>query len=407
MTAGRMVIVGGGGAGDSAAFGLRDEGFDGEIVVISADADRPYDRPYLSKEFLRGEIDVPKVFLREEGAYAQGRIELRLGQRVTGGSLSDRRLTLGGGGELAYDTLLLATGGTPRWLPEIPRVGNVFTLRSLADGRRLRDALQGSARVLLIGAGFIGAEVAASARALGKEVLLVEAAPVPLGRALGADVGKVYASIHTDHGVAVRSDTTVTEWHLAGDRVAAVTLSDGSREEADLVVLGAGIEPNLEVAAALGLPTEGGGVVVDEGLRATEGVYVAGDIAYHRHPVLGRQIRVEHWEVAKGHGAGVARAVARGHGPYETLPYFWSDQYDVSLEYRGQASGEHELVWRGDREALKFSVFYLREGLVDAVLSMNDGTTNEAAEALIQKRVRVAAAALADPGSDLAALAAG
>jgi 3-phenylpropionate/trans-cinnamate dioxygenase ferredoxin reductase subunit len=407
MTAGRMVIVGGGSAGDSAAFGLRDEGFDGEIVVISADADRPYDRPYLSKEFLRGEIDVPKVFLREEGAYAQGRIELRLGQRVTGGSLSDRRLTLGGGGELAYDTLLLATGGSPRWLPEVPRVGNVFTLRSLADGRRLRDALQGSARVLLIGAGFIGAEVAASARALGKEVLLVEAAPVPLGRALGADVGKVYASIHTDHGVAVRSDTTVTEWHLAGDRVAAVTLSDGSREEADLVVLGAGIEPNLEVAAALGLPTEGGGVVVDEGLRATEGVYVAGDIAYHRHPVLGRQIRVEHWEVAKAQGAGVARAVARGHGPYETLPYFWSDQYDVSLEYRGQASGEHELVWRGDREALKFSVFYLREALVDAVLSMNDGATNEAAEALIQKRVRVAAAALADPGSDLAALAAG
>jgi len=399
-----MVIVGGGGAGDSAAFGLRDEGFDGEIVVISADPDRPYDRPYLSKEFLRGEVDVPKVYLREEGAYAQGRIELRLGQRVSGGSLADRRLTLSGGGELAYDTLLLATGGTPRWLPGVPRVGNVFTLRSLADGRRLRDALQGSTRVLLVGAGFIGAEVAASARALGKEVLLVEAAPVPLGRALGAEVGKVYASIHSDHGVAVRSDTTVTEWHLAGDRVVAVNLSDGSREEADLVVLGTGIEPNLEVAAALGLPTEAGGVVVDEGLRAADGVYVAGDIAYHRHPVLGRQIRVEHWEVAKGHGAGVARAVAAGHGPYATLPYFWSDQYDVSLEYRGQASGEHELAWRGDREALKFSVFYLREGLVDAVLSMNDGATNETAEALIQKRVKVAAAALADPGTDLSAL---
>ncbi len=404
MTAERMVIVGGGGAGDSAAFGLRDEGFDGEIVVISADPDRPYDRPYLSKEFLRGEVDVPKVYLREEGAYAQGRIELRLGQRVSGGSLADRRLTLSGGGELAYDTLLLATGGTPRWLPGVPRVGNVFTLRSLADGRRLRDALQGSTRVLLVGAGFIGAEVAASARALGKEVLLVEAAPVPLGRALGAEVGKVYASIHSDHGVAVRCDTTVTEWHLAGDRVVAVNLSDGSREEADLVVLGTGIEPNLEVAAALGLPTEAGGVVVDEGLRAADGVYVAGDIAYHRHPVLGRQIRVEHWEVAKGHGAGVARAVAAGHGPYATLPYFWSDQYDVSLEYRGQASGEHELAWRGDREALKFSVFYLREGLVDAVLSMNDGATNETAEALIQKRVKVAAAALADPGTDLSAL---
>jgi 3-phenylpropionate/trans-cinnamate dioxygenase ferredoxin reductase subunit len=405
MTAGRVVIVGDGGAGDSAAFALREQGFDGGIMVIGADRDRAYDRPYLSKEFLRGEIDVPKVFLREESAYEQARIELRLGQRVTGGSLSERRLTLGSGAEIDYDTLVLATGGTPRRPPGVPRAGNVFTLRSLADARQLRDALQGSSRVLLIGAGFIGAEVAASARSLGKEVLLVEAAPVPLARALGAEVGKVYASIHTGHGVAVRTGTTVTDWHVEGDRVAGVTLSDGAREEADLVVLGAGIDPNLEVATALGLPTGGGGVVADAGLRAASGVYVAGDIAYHRHPVLGRQIRVEHWEVAKGHGVGVAESVANGHAPYDTLPYFWSDQYDVSLEYRGQASGEHELVWRGDREARQFTVFYLQNGLVDAVLSMNDGATNQAAEVLIQKRARVAPAALADAGSDLAALA--
>ena len=405
MAAGRMVIVGGGGAGDTAAFNLREEGFDGEIVVISADPDRAYDRPYLSKEFLRGEIDVPKVYLHEEADYARARIDLRPGLRVTAGSARDRRLELGDGSEIAYETLLLATGGSPRWLPEVPHASNVFTLRSLADGRALRDALRGSARVLLIGAGFIGAEVAASARTLGKEVVLVEAAPVPLARALGEEVGQVYASIHSSHGVDVRTATKVADWHQAGDRVSAVTLDDGSRQEADVVVLGTGIEPNLEVARALGLATEAGGVVVDGGLRAAPGIYVAGDIAYHAHPVLERAVRVEHWEVAKGHGAGVARSVAGGHQPYTSLPYFWSDQYDVSLEYRGQASGEHEQVWRGDRAGLKFSVFYLREGFVDAVLSMNDGPTNEAAEALIQKRVRVNPDALADPGTDIGTLA--
>jgi NADPH-dependent 2,4-dienoyl-CoA reductase/sulfur reductase-like enzyme len=184
-----------------------------------------------------------------------------------------------------------------------------------------------------------------------------------------------------------------------------VTLSDGSREEVDLVLLGVGIDPNLQIPIALGLPTEAGGVAVDGGLRAAEGVYCAGDIAFHRHPILGRAIRVEHWEVAKGHGGGVAGSVAREHTPYSTLPYFWSDQYDVSLEYRGNASGMDEQVWRGDRDALSFSVFYLRDGLVDAVLSVNDASANEAGGALIQSRRRVDAAALADPAVDLVQLA--
>jgi 3-phenylpropionate/trans-cinnamate dioxygenase ferredoxin reductase subunit len=281
----------------------------------------------------------------------------------------------------------------------------VFTLRSLRDSQAIRDALQVSARVLLIGAGFIGAEVGASARSQGKDVLMVEAAPVPLSRALGEEVGQVYASIHRSRGVAVRTGTTVKEWHSNGERVVGVTLSDGSREEVDLVLLGVGIDPNLQIPIALGLPTEAGGVVVDGGLRAAEGVYCAGDIAFHRHPILGRAIRVEHWEVAKGQGGGVAGSVAREHAPYSTLPYFWSDQYDVSLEYRGNASGMDEQVWRGDRDALSFSVFYLRDGLVDAVLSVNDASTNEAGGALIQSRLRIDAAALADPAVDLAPLA--
>jgi 3-phenylpropionate/trans-cinnamate dioxygenase ferredoxin reductase subunit len=404
MTSERVVIVGGGGAGDAAAFGLRKNGFDGEIVILSGDMDRPYDRPYLSKEYLRGEIELSKVYLHEEDAYSQNRIELHLGQRVTGGTLAGRRLTLASGTEIGFDTLILATGGSPRWLPGAPHAANVFTLRSLRDGQALRDALRGSERVLLIGAGFIGAEVGASARSQGKEVLMVEAAPVPLARALGEEVGQVYASIHRDRGVAVRTGTTVMEWRSSGDRVEGVTLSDGSHEEVDLVLLGVGIDPNLEIPNALGLPSEAGGVVVDEGLRAAEGVYCGGDIALHRHPVLGRAIRVEHWEVAKGQGRGIASSVAREHAPYSTLPYFWSDQYDVSLEYRGNASGMDELVWRGDRDALSFSVFYIRDGLVDAVLSVNDAVTNKAAAALIRSRRRVDPAALANPATDLAQL---
>ena len=404
MTVKRVAIVGGGGGGDAAAFALRKRGFEGEIVILSADQDRPYDRPYLSKEFLRGEVELPKVFLHEEADYPKERIELRLRQRVVGGSLSGRTLALEGGGELPFDILVLSTGGTPRRLPDAPVAYNVLTLRSLRDSQAVRDALQRGTRLLLVGAGFIGAEVGASARLLGKDVLMVESAPVPLARALGTEVGEIYASIHRSKGVDVRTGTLVQEWHTYGGRVVGATLSDGRREEVDVVLVAIGIEPNLEVPKALGLPIEGGGVRVDEGLRAGEAVYCAGDIALHQHPVLGRAIRVEHWEVAKNQGRGVAAAITGGHAPYTRLPYFWSDQYDVGLEYRGHASGEDRAVWRGDRDALKFSVFYIREGHINAVLSMNDKKTNEIGGKLIESRRQVDEAALADSGIDIAEL---
>jgi 3-phenylpropionate/trans-cinnamate dioxygenase ferredoxin reductase subunit len=404
MAANRVVIVGGGGTGDYAAFALRKRGFEGEIVILSSDHDRPYDRPYLSKEFLRGEIEAPKVFLHEDSDYVRERIDLRLEQRVTGGTLRERRLALDGGGEIDFDVLVLGLGGTPRRLPGIPLVDNVRTLRSLQDSDALRDAIAGSRRLLLIGAGFIGAEVAASARKLGKDVLLVEAAPVPLERALGRDVGQIYARIHTDHGVDLRTDTKAETWHTSGDRVTGVTLSDGRHEEVDLALVAVGIEPNVELPQALGLHVEQGGVRVDEALRAADGVYVGGDVALHQHPVLGRSIRVEHWEVAKNHGRGIAASIAAGDAPYTKLPYFWSDQYDVSLEYRGQASGQDTEVWRGDPQGLKFSVFYLRDGRVEGVLSMNDSKTNEIGGKLIESRQRFDASALESPGSDLAVL---
>src|SRR3989454_3774783 len=396
----RAVIVGGGGTGDAAAFALRKRGFDGEIVIVSADKDRPYDRPYLSKEFLRGEIEVPKVFLHDEADYAKERIELRLDQRVIGGSLGERRLTVSSGTDVDYEVLVLGLGGTPRRPPDIPAAQNVLTLRSLRDSQHLREALGGASRVVLIGAGFIGAEVAASARKLGNEVLIVEALPVPLQRALGREVGEIYARIHRDRGVDVRTGSKVDRWHTEGDRVTGISISDGTQEEVDLVLVAVGIDPNLDLPKALGLAIEGGGVRVDEGLRAAENVYVGGDIALHHHPVLRRSIRVEHWEVAKGQGRGIAASIAGGHAPYSKLPYFWSDQYDVSLEYRGHASGDDTAVWRGDREALTFSVFYLREGIVQGVPSMNDANTNELGGKLIEspRPVQPSAPPPAGPG---------
>jgi 3-phenylpropionate/trans-cinnamate dioxygenase ferredoxin reductase component len=400
----RVVIVGGGGVGDAAAFALRKKGFDGMVTMISADHDRPYDRPYLSKEFLRGEVELPKVFLHEESEYAKQGIELQLNRKVTGGSLNGGKLAVDGGGEVEFDALILGLGGTPHRLADVPRAENVLMLRSLRDSKALRQAIQGASRLLLIGAGFIGAEVGASARQMGKEVLMIEAAPVPLMRALGAEVGAIYATIHRAKGVDVRTDTKVAHWHVDGRRVVGVTLSDGRREEADLVLEAVGIDPNLDLPKALGLPIEGGGVRVDEALRAAEGVYCGGDIALHPHPVLGRAIRVEHWEVAKNQGRGIAANIAGGDTPYTKLPYFWSDQYDVNLEYRGHASGDDRTVWRGDRDGLSFSVFYLRNGLIDAVLSMNDSKTNELGGKLIEARRPVSEPALASTKVDLSEL---
>jgi 3-phenylpropionate/trans-cinnamate dioxygenase ferredoxin reductase component len=401
MAVKRVVIVGGGGTGDAAAFALRKRGFDGQVMIISADHDRPYDRPYLSKEFLRGEVQQPKVFLHDEAEYATQGIDLQLNRRVTDGSLSERKLALEGGEMVAFDTLVLGLGGTPRRLPDVPQAENVLTLRSLRDSQAIRQALERTSRLLLIGAGFIGAEVAASARQLGKEVLMIEAAPVPLSRALGSEVGEIYAAIHRSKGVDVRTGTTVQGWHTDGNRVVGVTLSDGHREEVDLVLEAVGIDPNLDLPKALGLTIEGGGVRLDAALRAAEGVYCGGDIAFHPHPVLGRPIRVEHWEVAKNQGRGIAADIVGGDVPYTKLPYFWSDQYDVNLEYRGHASGEDRAVWRGNRAGLTFSVFYLRDGLVDAVLSMNDSKTNEVGGKLIESRKPVSESALGDIGVDL------
>jgi len=401
MSQRRVVIVGAGAAGDGAAEALRKAGFDGPVALLGRDRHPAYHRPYLSKQFLRGELPIDRVQLRKPDDYEKLGIEW-LGERtVTAANRGDSTVTLDDGRSLPFDVLVLATGGHPRWLDGVPRLSNVFALRSLDDGVALKQALDQARRPLIVGAGFIGAEVAASARMMGKEPIVVELAPVPLVRALGEDMGRVYARIHRDHGVDLRLSTAVSEWIADGDRVAAVRLGDGAREDVDLVLIAVGIEPEVSLARDLELPMAAAGVAVDETLRAGEDVYCAGDIAAHRHPVFDRHLRVEHWQVARKQGQAIGQAIAAGATPYRELPWFWSDQYDVNLQYLGNAAAFDQTVWRGDREGERFSVFYLQEGRVQAVLAVNEPRTIRFSRDLISGQAVVVPEALADEGSDL------
>jgi 3-phenylpropionate/trans-cinnamate dioxygenase ferredoxin reductase component len=401
----RVVIVGAGAAGDGAAEALRKAGFDGPVVLVGRDRHPAYHRPYLSKQFLRGELPLDRVAIRRPDDYEKLGIEW-LGERTAvGASRAESSVVLDDGRFVPFDVLVLATGGRPRWLDTVPRLDNVFALRSLDDGVVLKQALAGARRPLIIGAGFIGAEVAASARMLGKEPLLVELAPVPLGRALGEEMGQVYARIHRERGVDLRTSTAVSEWIADGNRVQAVRLGDREPEEVDLVLVAVGIEPEVALARDLELPMGVGGVLVDETLRAEANVYCVGDIAAHQHPVFGRHLRVEHWQVARKQGQAVGHAIAHEPTPYHELPWFWSDQYDVNLQYLGNAVAFDEAVWRGDRHGERFSVFYLQGGRVQAVLAVNEAKTIRLSRELISRQVPVAAEALAAETSDLKELA--
>jgi 3-phenylpropionate/trans-cinnamate dioxygenase ferredoxin reductase subunit len=401
----RVVIVGAGAAGDAAAEALRKAGFDGSVVLVGRDRHPAYHRPYLSKQFLRGELPVERLPLHKAHDYERLGIEWLAERSAVGASRRESTITLDDGRSLPFDALVLAPGGSPRWLDGVPRLANVLALRTLDDGLAVKQALDEARRLLVIGAGFIGAEVAASARMLGKEALVVEVAPVPLGRALGEEMGGVYARLHRDRGVDLRLSTTVTEWIASGDRVEAVRLSDGTREEADLVLVAVGIQPELALARELELPEGMGGVLVDEALRAAPGVYCAGDVAAHLHPVYGRHLRVEHWQVARKHGQAIGAAIAGGARPYDELPWFWSDQYDVNLQYLGHAAAFDSAVWRGDRDGGRFSVFYLKDERVEAVLAFNDARTIRPSRDLIGRRARFSPEALADESSDLRELA--
>lgn len=399
-----FVIVGASLGGAKAAETLREEGFDGRIVLLGAEADRPYERPPLSKDYLRGEAE-EKPYVHPEAFYAENEIELRTSTTVTGVDPSASAVTIGDGGRLSYDRLLLTTGAEPRRLP-VPgaEMEGIHYLRELADSEAIGDQLTAGARVVVIGAGWIGAEVAASARVRNCEVTIVETAAVPLERVLGAEVGAIYRDIHTDHGVRFLGDTGLEAFDGAG-RVERVRTSTGETIDADLVVVGVGVAPRVELAESAGIEAENG-ILVDEHLRSSlPGVLAAGDVANAHHPLYGQRIRVEHWANALEQGPAAARSMLDMGVSYERIPYFFSDQYDVGMEYAGYATSWDEVIFRGDVEGREFVAFWLEGGRVVAGMNVNVWDVNEQIQTLIRSTTPVDAKRLANPDVPLEELA--
>jgi 3-phenylpropionate/trans-cinnamate dioxygenase ferredoxin reductase component len=392
-----FIIVGAGLAGAKAAETLRGEGFDGRVVLLGAKPERPYERPPLSKDYLRGEAEREAAYVHAAGFYAEHDIELRVGVHVTGLDAAAGELELAGGERLVYDRLLLSTGAEPRRLG-IPgaQLDGVLPLRTFADSDALRTRLEEGGRLVVIGAGWIGSEVAASARQRGMDVKMVAPEAVPLERVLGLEVGAIYRDLHRDHGVDLRMEAGVASFEGDG-RVERVRLQDGRMIDCDAVVVGVGAAPRTQLAAAAGLAVENG-VLVDGRLETSvPGIFAAGDVANHLHPALGR-LRVEHWDNALHQGPAAARAMLGSGELYARAPYFFSDQYDVGMEYAGAATSWDRVVFRGDPATREFIAFWLAGGRVVAGMNVNVWDVTEAIQALIASGRPVDARRLADPG---------
>jgi 3-phenylpropionate/trans-cinnamate dioxygenase ferredoxin reductase subunit len=392
------IIVGASLAGAKTAETLRTEGFDGRVVLVGAEDERPYERPPLSKDYLRGEVGREKVYVHDESFYSEHDIDLRLGTAAVRLNTSSREVTLDDGDVLRYDRLLLATGSEPRRLA-IPgaELDGVLYLRSVHDSDLLHGRLDRGGAVVVVGAGWIGAEVAASARQRGLEVTVVEPASVPLERVMGAEVGAIYRDIHTDHGVEMLMGTGVDAFE--GDAaVERVRTGDGRAIECDFVVVGVGVQPRVQLGATAGLEVDNG-IVVDEHLETSvPGVFAAGDVANAHHPFYGERIRVEHWANALHQGPAAARNMLGLAEPFERLPYFFSDQYDVGMEYSGFARDWDRVVFRGDPGSLEFIAFWISDERVVAGMNVNVWDVNDSIRRLVSERVRVDERRLADPG---------
>jgi 3-phenylpropionate/trans-cinnamate dioxygenase ferredoxin reductase subunit len=396
MTEQTFVIVGASLAGAKAAETLRDEGFDGHLVLIGAEAERPYERPPLSKDYLRGEAD-SKPYVHDEGFYAEHDIELRTATTVERIAPATSEVDLAGGERLGFDRLLLATGAKPRHL-SLPGsdLNGVLTLRTIEDSEAIRERIAAGGRLLTIGAGWIGAEVAASARQRGCEVTIIEMAQLPLERVLGAELGAIYRDIHTDHDAQFIGGAQIEA--IEGDgAVAAVRLADGRRVEADFVVVGVGVEPRTELAQAAGIATDNG-ILVDKHLQTSApGIFAAGDVANAHHPFYGTRIRVEHWANALNQGPAAARNMLGRDEPYDRIPYFFSDQYDVGMEYAGYATAGDEVVFRGDPATREFIAFWLKDQRPVAGMNVNVWEVNEQIQALIRAGQPTDRRRLSDP----------
>ena len=400
-----MVIVGASLAGGSAAVTLRQEGFEGKVLLIGAEPQPPYERPPLSKEYLRSESSFEDALVRAPDFYDENGIETRFGVRATRVDSADKAVELDGGERLLYDKLLVATGGSNRRVP-IPGIGleGIYGLRTVVDSERIRAEIAPGRKAVVVGMGFIGSEVAASLRQSGVEVTVVDRNTVPLRRVLGEEIGRVIEGIHRDHGTQLISKDTVAAFEGVS-RVERVTTARGRRIECDFAVVGLGVEPATDLLAGTGVEIDNG-IVVDEYCRTNvEGIYAAGDVANHYHPIFGQHIRVEHWKNALKHGPAAAKSMLGDGGPYEEVPWFWSDQYEHNLQYAGFHTEWDELVVRGSLEERSFVAFYRKDGRVLAAVAIGRGRDLRRSVPLIKAQEQVEAAMLRDPDIDLRTLA--
>jgi 3-phenylpropionate/trans-cinnamate dioxygenase ferredoxin reductase subunit len=402
-----FIIVGGGMAGAIAAQTLREEGFDGKITLLGQEQHGPYERPPLSKDYLQGKADRDSIFVHPEHWYAAHAVELRLSSAVTSLDPSSRILTTATGTQLSYDKLLLATGSRPRRL-HVPGadLDGVYYLRNVEDSERLKIEFAEAKRVVIIGAGWIGLETAAAARAAGLEVTLLVSGDMPLERVLGSEVAPLFAELHQSHGVDLRYRATAVELTGRHGAVTGVILSDGTLIDADMIIVGIGAIPRTDLAAEAGLKIDNG-IVVDEHLRTADpDIFAAGDIAHAYNPRLGRHIRVEHWANALRHGAIAAKAML-GQDTVDVRPsYFFTDQYDLSMEYTGDIgpAGYDRVVFRGHEDSRQVIVFWLDEQRVQAGMNINIWDVADDIERLILSARSIDADDLADPTIPLASL---
>ncbi|MFI1830601.1 NAD(P)/FAD-dependent oxidoreductase [Streptomyces sp. NPDC020412] len=411
-----FVIVGGGLAGAKAAETLRAEGFTGRVILIGDEGEHPYERPPLSKGYLQGKESRDSVFVHEPGWYAQADVELHLGQSVVAVDRAGKSVRLGDGTVLHYDKLLLATGAEPRRL-DVPGTGlaGVHHLRRLAHAERLRQVLTALGRengqLVVAGAGWIGLEVAAAARGYGAEVTIVEPEPTALHQVIGPELGAIFTELHRDHGVRFHFGARLTEITGQDGMVLAVRTDDGEEHPAHAVLAAIGAAPRTGLAEAAGLAladrAHGGGIAVDASLRTSDpDVYAAGDVASAHHPLLDTALRVEHWANALNGGPAAARAMLGQEVSYDRVPYFFSDQYDLGMEYSGWApAGTYDqVVLRGDAGRREFIAFWLKDRRVLAGMNVNVWDVTEQIQALIRSGATVDPEALSDPSVPLAAL---
>ncbi|MFF4744082.1 NAD(P)/FAD-dependent oxidoreductase [Streptomyces sp. NPDC047980] len=411
-----FVIVGGGLAGAKAAETLRAEGFTGRVIIIGDERDHPYERPPLSKGYLTGKEERDVVFVHEPAWYARHDVELHLGQSVTAVDRQGRSVLLGDGTTVHYDKLLLATGAEPRRL-EVPGtdLAGVHHLRRLAHADRLRQVLatlgRDNGHLVIAGAGWIGLEAAAAARGYGAEVTVVEPEPTPLHQVIGPELGQLFADLHRERGVRFHFGSRLTEIVGQDGMVLAARTEDGDEHPAHSVLAAIGAAPRTGLAEAAGLAlvdrAHGGGVAVDASLRTSDpDIYAAGDIAAVHHPLLGVRLRVEHWANALNGGPAAARAMLGREVSYDRIPYFFSDQYDLGMEYSGWAPpGTYDqVVLRGDAGKREFIAFWLKDRKVLAGMNVNVWDVTEDIQNLIRSGSAVDTDALADPGTPLGAV---